>query len=150
MLRTFQDYDDIEGLVICLELVLRELIAQEHLAGLDENEEAACELVKTSLGYLRVLVDDNEIQQDQAPPMVYTGSVGRPKFEITHEQINFLVESGFTGPQIASLIGVSLSTVRRMVYFGLSIGAQYSSITVSELDDFVQEIKQCFPMCGNK
>ena len=97
MLRTFQDYDDVEGLVICLELVLRELIAQEHLAGLDENEEAACELVKTSLGYLRVLADDNEIQQDQAPPVVYTGiSVGRPKFEITCEQINFLVESGFT------------------------------------------------------
>ena len=67
MLRTFQDYDDVEGLVICLELVLRELIAQEHLAGLDENEEAVCELVKTSLGYLRVLADDNEIQQDQAP-----------------------------------------------------------------------------------
>ena len=76
MLRTFQDCDDVEGLVICLELVLRELIAQEHLAGLDENEEAACELVKTSLGYLRVLADDNEIQQDQAPPVVYTGSVG--------------------------------------------------------------------------
>ena len=123
------------------------LTGADSLAGLDENEEAACELVKTSLGYLRVLADDNEIQQDQAPPVVYTGSVGRPKFEITREQINFLVESGFTGPQIASLIGVSLSTVRRMVYFGLSIGAQYSS---SELDDFVQEIKQCFPMCGNK
>ena len=52
--------------------------------------------MKTSLGYLRVLADDNEIQQDQAPPVVYTGSVGRPKFEITREQINFLVESGFT------------------------------------------------------
>ena len=103
----------------------------DSLAGLDENEEAACELVKTSLGYLRVLADDNEIQQDQAPPVVYTGSVGRPKFEITREQINFLVENGFTGPQIASLIVVSLSTVRRMVYFGLSIGAQYSSITVN-------------------
>ena len=37
-----------------------------------------------------------------------------------------------------------------MVYFGLFIGAQYSSITDSELDDLVREIKQCFPMCGNK
>ena len=80
----------------------------------------------------------------------YTQGVWSSKFEITREQINFLVESGFTGPQIASLIGVSLSAVRRMVYFRLSIGAQYSSITVSELDDFVREIKQCFPMCGNK
>ena len=94
MLRTFQDYDDIEGLVICLELVLRELIAQEHLAGLDENEEAAGEDVPwIPQG---TIADDNEIQQDQAPPVVYTGSVGRPKFEITREQINFLVESGFT------------------------------------------------------
>ena len=67
------------------------LTGADSLAGLDENEEAACELVKTSLGYLRVLVDYNEIQQDQAPPVVYTGSVGRPKFEITREQINFLI-----------------------------------------------------------
>lgn len=64
------------------------------------------------------------------------GNVGRPRFEITREQMNFLVESGFTGPQIASIIGVSLSTVRRrMAYFGLSIGVQYTSIMDSELDD---------------
>ena len=29
--RIAEDCDDVEGLVICLELVLRELIAQEHL-----------------------------------------------------------------------------------------------------------------------
>lgn len=105
--------------------------------------------MKTSLGYLRALADDRE-KQDQAPPVVYTGNVGRPGFEITREQMNFLVESGFTGPQIASIIGVSLNTVRRMAYFGLSIGVQYASVMDSELDDLVREIKQYFPMCGNK
>jgi len=106
--------------------------------------------VKTSLGYLRALADDREMW-DQAPTVVYMGNVGRPRFEITREQMNFLVESGFTGPQIASIIGVSLSTVRRrMAYFGLSIGVQYTSVMDSELDDLVREIKQYFPMCGNK
>ena len=95
MLRTFQDYDDVEGLVICLELVLRELIAQEHLAGLDKNEEAAGEDVPwIPQG---TIADDNEIQQDQAPPVVYTGSVGRPKFEITRKQINF--QGGYPCPR---------------------------------------------------
>jgi len=40
-LRTIHDYDDVESLVISLELAFWELIAQEHLVGLDENEEAA-------------------------------------------------------------------------------------------------------------
>ena len=72
----------------------RACLTGEHLAGLDENEEAAGEDVPwIPQG---TIADDNEIQQDQAPPVVYTGSVGRPKFEITREQINFLVESGFT------------------------------------------------------
>lgn len=34
-LKTIHDYDDVEGLVISLELASRELIAQEHLVGLD-------------------------------------------------------------------------------------------------------------------
>ena len=45
------------------------------------------------------------------------------------------------------MIGVS---VRRMDDFGLSIRAQYSSITDSELDRVVNEIKIQFPMCGNR
>ena len=143
-LRTIHDCDDVESLVISLELAFRELRRSSRT--LDENEEAAFELVKTSLGYLRALADDRE-KWDQAPPVVYTGNVGRPMFEITRVQMNFLVKSGFTGPQIASIIGVSLSTVRRRItYFGLSISVQYTSIMDSELDDLVRERKQYFPM----
>jgi len=46
--------------------------------------------VKTSLGYHRALADDRE-KRDQAPPVVYIGNVGRPRFEITREQMNVLV-----------------------------------------------------------
>lgn len=94
-LRTIHDYDNVEGLVISLELAFRELIAQEHFVGLDENEKAGFDLVKMPLGYLRALADDRK-KWDQAPPIVYTGNVGHPRFEITREQMNFVVESGFT------------------------------------------------------
>lgn len=56
------------------------------------------------------------------PPTMYSGSVCRPRFDIPQQQIRFLLESGFTLPQIASVSGVSLSAVRRrMAGYGLSV-----------------------------
>ena len=42
--------------------------------------------------------------------MVHSGHVGRPTFDIPQEQMIALVE---TGPQMAEIVGVSLSTIRR-------------------------------------
>ena len=82
---------------------------------------------------------------------IQTGLVGRPSFAVTPAQLSFLIETGFSVPQIADMIGVSVRTVRRrMSEFGLSIRAQYSTITDSELDGVVHEIKTQFPMCGNR
>ena len=57
------------------------------------------------------------------------GMVGRPSYIVSYEQLLFLIENGFSVPQIADMIGVSVRTVRRrMTEFGLAIRARYSLI----------------------
>ena len=49
------------------------------------------------------------------------------------------------------MLGVSLRTVRRRLSkYGISISAQYSTVSDNQLDDIVAEIQQQFPLCGNR
>jgi hypothetical protein len=75
---------------------------------------------------------------------------GRPRFDIQKaEQLEHLLSIRFNCRQIADIIGVSLSTVRRrMAEFGLSVSFLYSKISDQELDQEVLKIKHVFPNCG--
>ena len=42
-----------------------------------------------------------------------SGNVGRPRFDIAQDQIEYLLDLSFTCPDIARLLGVSLRTIRR-------------------------------------
>ena len=44
---------------------------------------------------------------------LYTGDVGAPRYGISTEQLNFFIENGFNGPQIAKLLNVSYNTIKR-------------------------------------
>ena len=83
--------------------------------------------------------------------MAFSGQPGRPRYRITEEQIQFLIDRRFTVREIASLLGVGIRTVeRRMNEFGLSIGRCYSTITDVELDSVVENIIRSFPNTGYK
>ena len=59
------------------------------------------------------------------------------------------MQHGFTGPDIAAMLGVSLRTVRRRISnFGLSIRGLYSNLSDVELDPLVTEICSAFPDIG--
>ena len=76
---------------------------------------------------------------------------GRPAFDISAEQLEHLLELGFSATTTASLLGVSRSTVcRRMRDFGLSCSLKYCCISDESLDDIVRAICQEFPGCGVK
>ena len=74
--------------------------------------------------------------------MLACGAVGRPRLHITQDQLEHLLSLGFSGPSIADVLGVSLSTVRRrMNDYGLSIRSLYSAVTDQDLDRIVSGIK---------
>ena len=73
----------------------------------------------------------------------HSGERGRPIFHIGKEQLEYFLQHGFTGPDIAAMLGVSLRTVRRRISnFGLSIRGLYLSDV--ELDPLVTEICSAF------
>ena len=77
--------------------------------------------------------------------------MGRPRFAIPREQLAYLIENKFSVPQVSEMLGVSIRTIRRrMTEYGLSVAAQYATLTDDDLDHLVHSIQEQFPMCGNK
>ena len=78
----------VDTFVITLELVYRELIAREQLDGFNADVAEACDFVNQSLNFLRRYQDEQlPTHESHTPPLLHTGCVGRPKFEIPCPQI---------------------------------------------------------------
>lgn len=154
----FQDgriipYDVLDAFVVSLELVYRELIAQQTYDGTDTNLQEASKLVRNTLSTLATMKDQERCgirRNVTCPPTVQLQRFGRPKFDIQYEQLSYLLENRFTVRQIADMLAVSERTVyRRMSHFSLSVRAHYADISDHYLDRIVHEIHIQFPMCGN-
>ena len=80
---------------------------------------------------------------------IYSIGQGRPSFEISLGQLQFLLEAQFTVPQIAMLLRVSPSTIRRRLrVYGMSVRSTYAPLSNSRLGELVQSIVSQFPNCG--
>ena len=70
---------------------------------------------------------------------------------VARGQLESLIEANFTTSQIAHMLGVSVSTVRRqMDVYGLSIRATYATLSEDELDQLTCDVSSQFPTCGSK
>lgn len=47
------------------------------------------------------------LNADPRPTVLYAGSIGRPSFDVSREQLTYLIENQFTVPQIAEILCVS-------------------------------------------
>ena len=91
------------------------------------------------------------LPQEAIHPSFYQAMAGdvHVRLDIQKEQLEYLLDLGFNCPQIAAVIGVSLSIIwRRMCEHGLSVTAVYSNITNWELDSLITQITENFPNCG--
>ena len=74
---------------------------------------------------------------------------GRPRIRLTEDMLIHFLSNRFTIRQMAALLQVSQSTIRRRLNeFGLSVRAQYSNVNDDDLDDLVRELNLRFPNCG--
>lgn len=81
-------------------------------------------------------------------PITYS-CPGRPFFEISSQQLETLLELGFTTIAMANILGVFRSAVaRRMRGFGLSASMKYCCISDDVL--YVCCISKQYPGCGHK
>ena len=117
-----------------------------------QNPGMYSDLLHQSRLLVDVLQDPILNVEDYVPRQLETlsrSTSGRPKFEISKEQLQYLIEHGFTGVQIGNMLGISLSTLRRcMRELQLHTSQLFSPLTEEELDRVVNEIKHLHPKCS--
>ena len=126
-------------------LVLQLDILHSHLVviGLDN-----CVLkdVVSAVEALTALQEELSIMCSQTP---CPNTRGRHRLDIQEEQLVHLLSLKFTCPAIATMLGVSLRTVRRrMTEYGLCVHDFYSTISNPDLDHAVSALKQQYPNSG--
>lgn len=84
----------------------------------------------------------------QAPTTSRIAAVGRPRFEITRAQLDYLRSLSFSWTEIAHLLGVSRMTVyRRRVEYGL-MEEPSRTLTDNDLDEILRELRVALPELG--
>jgi len=147
--------DIAEGYKWRLESMLREVVAMDTCGELDDSESEAIHCLSWAYSILSKVLDKLSLESELCAvgdqlPSILTGSVGRPKFDISCQQLEELLQSRFSVPDIAQLIGVSISTIRRqMASSNLSVRQTYTSISDDELDRLIMEVQERFPNWGN-
>lgn len=90
-------------------------------------DDVVTELVGLAYSMLVEMDQRNHVNCAYQAPLNSSGKRGRPSYEMTDEQLIFLLEQGFQVHDISNILGVRARTVeRRMSKFGLSV----SGITV--------------------
>ena len=145
--------DLLDAYHVQLELVYRELVAMDVLGGLSSAVSASVDRVRKALRIVRDMLQDGSELMDMGyhTPIIHDGNEGRPRLNIPRNQLAYMLEMTFTVPQIASILKVSVRTIRRrMSEYELSVHALYSQLTDHELDTIVSSIQSQFPTCGNR
>ncbi|CAH3122845.1 unnamed protein product, partial [Porites lobata] len=116
--------------------------------GLDVDE-LVTELIGHAYRMLVEIDQRNLVNYAYQAPLNSRGQRGRPSYEISEEQLHFLLEQGFKVCDISKILGVSARTVeRRMSTFGLSVSGMFSDIEDNQLDELVQTASSQHPGMG--
>ena len=141
------DTGDIDGVLFRADWLYNCLV--RYVGSYDIGDDVL-QLVRDSKDMLQVIADTQCInQQSFTAGQLHSGNCGRPRFVITKEQLEFLLERGFRLKEVAKIFGVHLSTIeRRCRDYGLSATQTFSYISDQALDCIVEEIIRSFPSFG--
>ena len=146
------DIDNADGYKWQIEMVSCEIVALEVIGELDECKCKAVEFVLKAFSVIDRVVDKLQNMQlfpttnDTEAALVHDVTVGQPKFEISKFQLTSLLEDSFSVPDIARILGISVSTMRRrMTDFGLSVHQMYTQISSEDLQKIIGEVQSEHP-----
>ena len=73
----------------------------------DSVSDQLISLVRDAKDLLQVLVDDNGVSHSFRVEQASHGGRGRPKYVVTRDQLDFLLQRGFSVPDVAQLLGLT-------------------------------------------
>lgn len=154
LIQVLNQYGDSELDVEYLDnLITRSYMLYNHavrLALVDMIEES-------TITKLRNIVDLLEEKEEEARAACmsfqsareHSGLRGRPKFRITESQLSYLIDNGFKGVDMATMLGVSEATIhRRLKDFNINTSRSFTQIDDTALDETIQTIKVQAPNAG--
>ena len=109
--------------------------------------EQLCQYFRRIEENLNGLLDEVNEKKYFSCPKYFSGNPGKPKFEVSKDQIEFLREMHFSWAKIAELLGISPKTLSRRRK-ELEIEAErveYNDITDQYLRFIMQEIRLLTP-----
>ena len=121
-----------------------------HLVRLADSMQVF-DTVRTSLATVTRMLSEVERNWYHSSPAVANQprTVGRPRFDIPREQLQYLVDYEITIPDMSRALGVSESTIkRRMREYDISITDGRTAISDDDLDNIVRAIHRDFPNAG--
>ena len=144
--RLHQDVGDdvVNYALFRLQQLSRHLARFAHAAQVYEEVQADLDIIASLL----IEADRNFPCQyvDLNAGASYSGGPGRPRMKFSREQLEYLVENDISIPDIAQVLGVSVSMVRRRLReFGISSTERKTPISDTDLDAAVQGIQRMFP-----
>jgi hypothetical protein len=109
------------------------------------------ELLQTLIHAANLLGEaDKDIYHCYRIGRIFSGERGRPKYNISREQLELYLHYGFSLSKISEMLFVSTKTVsRRIEEFNIKSMA-FSDLSNEDLDTVVSEIMREFPNCGSK
>ena len=121
-------------------------VVAQYVQDLSKLASLVRKLVEHWETYLDQIDQRNESTAYRAPVVHIPGRRGRPSFDITRHQLEYLSSLSFTWAQIAKLLGVSRMTVyRRRAEFGMLNDESHESLTFTEVRRHVAQMRQQFP-----
>ena len=111
----------------------------------DLVSEQVISLIRDAKDLLQILVSQNDVPHSYRVEQVSNGGRGRPRFDVSKEQLEFLLERGFSVPAVAQILGISVRTTeRRLQEFGISATQLFTLINDQTLDRTIEDIKFSF------
>lgn len=105
--------------------------------------------VRDAKDLLQILAHENGAANSYRTEQVTYGGRGRPKFDVSREQLEFLLERGFSVPDVARMLGLSVRTTeRRLQEFNISSRQFFTDIDDQTLDRAIRDILRSFPSYG--
>ena len=144
ILYNIQNHGDLDGAILALENILQRLIVLQPFLIVDFRE------INQAIYNVRNLVDELKEMEDEMYRNRHR-SRGRPKIEITENELQNLLELRFTQVEIASLYGCSARTVRRRILsYNIQEIVEFSEMSDQDLDELVAQFVNTFPCAGQK
>ncbi|XP_053403350.1 uncharacterized protein LOC128558389 [Mercenaria mercenaria] len=146
-LEVSQSQDALDSAIVRLDALIRNVnrmtVAYPGCANILTDLSEALEVVQE----LKRSAEDDS----QTRPEVQHGETGRPRYVVSRDQLELLLDLHFTNKEIADLVNISVSSVkRRLRQYNLSRKDRFCNMSNDELDERVKNITEGNPMLGQR